>query len=740
MQDFLFADHSSYINTAKEMGLTSEEAQLAMNKLGRRPNYVELGMIAAMWSEHCSYKSSRLLLKNLPTEGKHVLQGPGENAGIVDFGDGLALCFKIESHNHPSFIEPYQGAATGVGGILRDIFTMGARPVAFMNSLRFGQPEDARSRYLVKGVVQGIGGYGNCVGIPTVGGEAYFDTAYQGNILVNAFCVGVVDREKIFLARAQGEGNLVVYLGSKTGRDGIHGATMASDSLSSEAEQRRPTVQVGDPFTGKLLMEATLAMMAEGLIVGIQDMGAAGLTCSIAEMSSKGKCGMEVDLALVPCREKQMGPHEILLSESQERMLLVCRPDDRQAVFDIAKKWGVDAAVIGQVTATPRLRLKFHGEAVVDLPPEILNEAAPVYRRPTQQPGQRAEYAEKTAEHSVGKDAGELLVALLRSPNLGCRRWIYQQYDHSIGTDVVFGPGGDAALLRLKGSSLGLAMSCNGNGSYCAADPYKGAMIAVCESARNLACVGATPLGLSNCLNFGNPEHPEIMWQFERTIAGMRTACERLDIPVISGNVSFYNENNTTDIPPTPVIAMCGRVERVCRDVTANFCQSGDDIYLLGATLPSGCLQGEIARLLFPERGWPPCPDIDVGLELSVHQVVRELVASGYIHTAHDCAEGGLAVALAECCCSTTGIGAKVKLSSDFTALDLFTEEQSRVIIAAAKQHAVKIQAVAEKHGCPLQQIGTTGGERLEIAGLLSLPVVEVQNARNDFFSTCFRN
>lgn len=737
-----FQDESAYLKAADEMGLTAEEARLAEKQLKRRPNRVELGMLSAMWSEHCSYKSSRALLRQLPTKGPKVLQGPGENAGIVDLGDEMALCFKIESHNHPSYIEPYQGAATGVGGILRDIFTMGARPIAFMNSLRFGDTSEAHMRHLLKGVVKGIGGYGNCVGIPTVGGEVAFDPAYQGNILVNAFCAGVLRKDKIFRAKAQGVGNLVVYIGSKTGRDGIHGASMASDSFDEAALERRPTVQVGDPFTGKLVMEATLEMLDKGLVLGIQDMGAAGLTCSIVEMSDKGKCGMEVELSLVPMREIGMDPFEILLSESQERMLLVCEPDKKDAIFAVARHWGIDASVIGKVVEGDRVQLKFHGELVVDLPPSLLTDNAPIYNREIRPPQQVRTFEATTDQFAKGKDAGEWLLRLLGSPNNSSRSWVYHQYDHQVGTNVVNRPGGDAALVRLKGKSYGIAMSCDGNSFYCAADPYRGAKIAVMESARNLACVGAEPLAVTNCLNFGNPERTEIMWELDQVIKGMRDACNRLGIPVISGNVSLYNQHDEDDIPPTPVIVTCGVRPHLEHLSTSHFSASGHEVLLLGATAPSKKLTGEIAQQLHPEqqrlgtheRRWPVCPELEMDLELALQKTVRSLVQEGVVVTAHDCADGGLAVALAECCGGEKPHGATLQLEGDWNALDLFTEETSRVIVACTPQNSAKVVAMAKANGCPCVKLGVTGGEALKIDGKLNVPVAALSKARAGYF------
>ena len=733
--DLEFANYQAYVEFANELGVNNEEAKRIQDKLGRLPNRVELGMISGMWSEHCSYKSSRFFLKKLPTKGKHVLLGPGENAGVVDFGDNLALSFKIESHNHPSFIEPYQGAATGVGGILRDIFTMGARPVAFMNSLRFGDIAEARMKYLVKGVVKGIGGYGNCVGIPTVGGEVYFHPAYQGNILVNAFCAGFVDKDKIFLSKAEGEGNLVVYLGSKTGRDGIHGASMASDSLSEEALEKRPTVQVGDPLIGKLLMEATLELMNKGLIISIQDMGAAGLTCSCCEMADKGEVGMEVNLNQVPCRETGMIPFEMLLSESQERMLLVCKPEDEQGIKEVADKWGVDATAIGKVTSGDRVKMYFNGELVVDLPPHLLTSEAPVYQREIVPPAVTDIPAEKTKDNLAGIDAKKMLHDLLASANLSSRAWVYQQYDYNVGTNTVLEPGSDAAIIRHKESQYALTMTTNGNSFYCAANPYRGAQIAVAECVRNLACVGSEALATTNCLNFGNPEHGQIMWQFNQVIEGMRDACELFQTPVISGNVSFYNQNDDIDIPPTPVIAMCGRLNESKQWTPSQFTANGHSVYLVGNTKPEGLLTGEVYRLIKKTTDWSACPQIDLSVEKSLAEFLIAANGKDILASAHDCSEGGLAAALAECCFSENQIGASVQLSDDWNVLDLFCEDQSRVIVSVAHENKTSFEKLANDLSVKIEHIGETGGDQLSIQSFLACPVKDLQESWKSFFN-----
>ena len=564
-------------------GLSEEEYQKIAKILGREPNYTELGVFSVMWSEHCSYKSSKIHLKLLPTEGPAVLQGPGENAGVVNIGNGLAVVFKMESHNHPSFIEPYQGAATGVGGILRDIFTMGARPVASLNSLRFGSFDHPRTPYLLGGVVAGIGGYGNCVGVPTVGGELLFEESYNANILVNAFTLGIAEKKRIFKGNAKGIGNSLIYVGAKTGRDGIHGATMASEAFSEEAEKRRPTVQVGDPFTEKLLLEACLELMKGDSLVGIQDMGAAGLTSSAAEMAARGGTGVDLDLSRVPLRERGMTPYEILLSESQERMLIVAKKGREKEVQRVFEKWDLDAVVVGKVTRERMFRALFDGCEVARIPVAALTSEAPLYHRAAERPQGQDELQKLDLEKiEEPKDLGAALKLLLDSPNIASKEWVYRQYDHFVRSNTVVAPGADAAVIRIKGSAKGLALTVDGNGRYCFLDPYVGGILAVAEAARNLACVGATPLGLSDCLNFGSPERPDVMWQFSQVIQGMRDACITLGVPVVSGNVSFYNETDGVPIYPTPTIAMVGLLPKVDRYVTPWFKSPGDLVVLLG--------------------------------------------------------------------------------------------------------------------------------------------------------------
>jgi len=711
-------------------GLTPDEYQKIVDALGRAPNYTELGVFSVMWSEHCSYKSSRHWLKNLPTEGPYVLQGPGENAGIVDIGGGLAVAFKMESHNHPSFIEPHQGAATGVGGILRDIFTMGARPIASLNSLRFGSIDHPRTRYLLAGVVAGIGSYGNCVGVPTLGGECFFDECYNGNILVNAFSLGIVKRRKIFTGIAKGVGNPVMYVGSKTGRDGIHGATMASESFSEEKEQRRPTVQVGDPFTEKLLLEACLELMDTDYVVGIQDMGAAGLTSSSAEMAGRGGCGVELELSRVPLRESGMTPYEILLSESQERMLLVARRGTEDSVKEIFDKWDLDAVVIGHVTDDGLFRALWHGEEVTRIPIRALTRDAPVYQRPMARP-QNHDQVQQLDLDAVEepKDLAATLKQVLASPNIASKEWIYRQYDHFVRTNTVVAPGADAAVIRIKGTEKGLALTVDGNGRYCYLDPYIGGVLAVAEAARNLACVGARPIGLTDCLNFGSPENPAVMWQFAQVIRGMRDACLTLGIPVVSGNVSFYNETDGVPIYPTPTVGMVGLLENVRRVVTPWFKAAGDVVVLLGRTREELGGSEYLKWVHGLTRGTPPW--IDLKIERAVHQCCIEAIEQELLASAHDVSDGGLAVALAEGCMGGpekhlgVRIDAHEMIRSD--AL-LFSESQSRIVVSLKEGNVGRLRELAARHGVHAQVIGTVGGTRMIIQPLLQVAVEELRS------------
>ncbi len=715
----------------KSHGLTSEEYGNILKILGREPNLLELGIFSVMWSEHCSYKSSRAHLKNFPTEGPHVLQGPGENAGVIDIGDGLAVAFKMESHNHPSFIEPYQGAATGVGGIMRDVFTMGARPVANLNSLRFGNLDLPKHKFLLKGVAAGIAGYGNCMGVPTIGGETYFDDCYNGNILVNAFTLGVVKSDKIFLGFASGVGNPVIYVGSKTGRDGIHGATMASEEFSEGSEEKRPTVQVGDPFTEKLLLEACLELMKTDYIVGIQDMGAAGLTSSSFEMASRAGTGIEMNLDNVPRREEGMTPYEIMLSESQERMLMVVKQGCEAKVKEIFDKWDLDCAVVGKVTDDGIMRLKEHGVSVAELPIEPLAEGAPLYHRPFSRPDSMDELNRlDLSEVKIPTDLGRVLLHLLDSPNIGSRRWIYEQYDHMVRTDSVVLPGSDAAVIRLKGTKKGVAMTVNCNSRYCYLDPHLGGMIAVAENARNLVCSGAKPMAVTDCLNFGNPEKPEIMWQFAEAVKGISDACRAFETPVVSGNVSLYNETKGEAIYPTPSVAMVGLLEDVDLHCTQYFKNSGDVIVLLGKNRED--LGGsEYLKLVHNlVKGNPPLLDLE--LEKSVQKTCFEAIGMGIVESAHDCAEGGLAVALAEGCISgEERIGASIELDDSGIRRDalLFGESQSRIVLTVNKANVDKLEEVACKNGTPLEVIGEVGGDYLLIDDLIQAGIDELHDA-----------
>ena len=699
--------------------LTSDEYHKIIAILGREPNITELGMFSVMWSEHCSYKSSRVHLKKLPTTGPRVVQGPGENAGAVDIGEGLCVVFKMESHNHPSFIEPYQGAATGVGGILRDIFTMGARPIALLDSLRFGELHSPKNRHLVKGVVSGIAGYGNCMGVPTVGGEIVFNDIYALNPLVNVFCLGIAKKDKIFRGTAAGVGNPVIYFGSKTGRDGIHGATMASDSFDDTSEQKRPTVQVGDPFTEKLLLEASLELMERDLLVGIQDMGAAGLTSSSCEMASRAGNGIELDLTVVPRREPGMTPYEIMLSESQERMLMVAKAGKEDECVAVCRKWDLDVAVIGKVTADGVLRVMDQGRVVAEIPAKALADDGPRYERPYQPPAYQDMLTNLNYDLiSDVKDANAALLALLESPTIASKRWVYEQYDHMVRTNTMVRPGSDAAVVRIKGTNKAVAMTVDCNSRYCLLNPYEGARLAVAEAARNLVCSGAVPIGLTDCLNFGNPERPDIMWQFVMAIEGMKDACERFQIPIVSGNVSFYNETNGLSIYPTPMLGMVGLIEDAERTMTQWFKSEGDDIILLGNTREDLGGSEYIKVVQAREQGSPPYLNLDT--EKALHDCILSLIRDGLLQSAHDCSDGGVAVALAESCVSgSEGTrGAVVTLTKGRIRTDavLFGESQSRVVISVKASHRQTVLDHARSFGVPADVIGTVSGDRLVIS------------------------
>ena len=726
------------LDLARDLGLTAEEYDRIVTRLGREPTWTELGLFSALWSEHCAYKHSRVFLGRLPTRGPRVLQGPGENAGAVDIGDGWAVVFKMESHNHPSFIEPFQGAATGVGGILRDIFTMGARPIAILDSLRFGEPVDAKTRHLVDGVVSGISWYGNCFGCPTVGGEIAFAPEYAGNPLVNVMCVGLVRTDALFRARAEGVGNPVFYVGNKTGRDGIHGATMASATFDEHAEARRPTVQVGDPFTEKLLLEACLEAMATGAVLGIQDMGAAGLACCTSEMPARAGTGMDVELARVPQREPAMTPYEILLSESQERMLLVAARGREEEVRRVFAKWELDAVEIGRVTAGGELCARLDGEVVARVPVALLAEA-PEYRKPVERP---AWLDERLAFDPLGlpapADCGQALLELLGSPTLASKEWAFRQYDQQVGINTLVLPGSDAAVLRVKGTRRALALATDGNGRQVFLDPRRGAALAVAEAARNVSCAGALPVGLTDCLNFGSPERPEILWQFAEAIEGIAEACRALEIPVVGGNVSFYNETSGRAILPTPVVGVVGLIEDASRYATQWFKAPGHAVALLGPEAVS--LGGSEYLWTRHHKLAGRLAPLDLPVERRVQAAVRAAVAAGLVSGAHDCSEGGLAVALAEAC--ATGrepLGCTVTVPGTARPdLTLFGEGPSRVVVAVEPAHAAEFEGLMRESAIPWRWVGETGGDRLCIATggvtLVNVPVVRIEHAwRNGF-------
>jgi len=724
------------------LGLTEQEYEKICQDLGREPNETALRMYSVMWSEHCAYKHSKPLLRTLPTKGSHVLQGPGENAGVVDLGEGLALAFKIESHNHPSAIEPFQGAATAVGGILRDVIAMGARPIALLDSLRFGWPDEPRQRYLLSGVVSGIGHYGNSMGIPTVGGELYFDPAYEGNCIVNSMCVGVVRHGDIRRATAGGVGNPVLVVGARTGRDGIGGASFASQELSESSEEDRPAVQVGDPFMEKLLMEAMQELFQSGGVVGVQDCGAGGLTSACVEMANRGGVGMEIDVLRVPRREAGMLPWEVMLSESQERMVVCMERGREEEAFAIFRKWGLEAAVIGQVIAEPVLRVCEGADVVAEVPVPSLADGAPEYTPPARVPG----YVEQLRSYDFSrlpepKDYGDVLKRLLASPNIASRKWVYSQYDHHILLGTVVAPGGDAALLRVPGTDKGVAVKIDGNGRYCYLNPRRGAAIAVAEAARNVVCVGAKPQAITNNLNFGNPEKPEVYWQFSEAVAGMAAACQALGTPVTGGNVSFYNEFDGEPIYPTPTIGMVGVSPQVQRHATPWFKRAGDEIVLLGG--PDGAHLGgsEYCRIIHNVVAGD-APELDLELESRLQQCVYTAIQEGLVTTAHDVAEGGLAVALAEMCVQAPAgaNGCRVTLPEGSGRLDarLFGEGQSRILVAISSEAVRQLQALAEQFGVPMSRIGTVtaegrvqirvaDGDRSEEKTLIELPTDELK-------------
>jgi phosphoribosylformylglycinamidine synthase len=705
-------------------GLTPAEYDRIVQILGREPSETELGIFSVMWSEHCSYKSSRVHLRKLPTRGPRVLQGPGENAGAVDIGDGLAAVFKIESHNHPSFIEPYQGAATGVGGIIRDIFTMGARPVALLNSLRFGPldgPTGVRTRRIMEGVVAGIAGYGNSIGIPTVGGEIAFEEPYSGNPLVNVFCLGIAKADALVKGTAAGVGNPVYYVGARTGRDGIHGATMASAEFDEKSAEKRPAVQVGDPFMEKLLLEACLELMKTDALVGVQDMGAAGLTCSTCEMGARGGSGIEIDIKDVPQRETGMTPYEIMLSESQERMLLVVKRGREADVERIFEKWDLHAAHIGEVTNDGLLRVKAHGHVVAQIPNTALVDEAPVYTRPSTRPAYLDDLREADFSRFRSDAPGRDLLTLLAAPTIASKRWVYRQYDHMVRTNTLVLAGMGAGVIRVKGTNRAIAMSTDGNGRYCYADPRRGAMLAVAEAARNVACAGAVPIGATNCLNFGNPERPEIMWQFAEAVEGIAEACRALDIPITGGNVSLYNETDGNAIYPTPILGVVGLIDDASRVLARTFRRSGDDIIALGRGSAELGMSEYLKHIHGVIRG--EAPHLDLDAERALILLLSRAAAAGLLQSAHDCSDGGAAVTLAECSFDTSRIGLEVDLEGEHGASNvdaatgtLFGESATRAFVTVRPSDRAAVLTMASDAGVPARVVGRTGGSRITIA------------------------
>jgi phosphoribosylformylglycinamidine synthase subunit PurL len=724
-------------NIWRQLGLTDHEYDLIKIQMGREPNLVELNMYSVMWSEHCSYKHSRSALTLFPTAGPRVIQGPGENAGVVDIGNGWAAVFKIESHNHPSAVEPYQGAATGVGGILRDIFTMGAQPVAFLNSLRFGNLEDARGRYLFDGVVAGIGGYGNCVGIPTVAGEIYFDQCYLGNPLVNAMCVGIMPLERMVLGKAAGTGNLVVLVGARTGRDGIHGVTFASEELSEGSEERRPAVQVGDPFLGKLLLEATLEVIEKKLVTGVQDLGGAGLTCALTETASRAGSGIDVDLEKVPLREEGMHPFEILTSESQERMLLIVEPDKFEAVQNVFRRWELTPAILGRVTDDGQVAARYKGEEVVRVPAASVSGGTPVYNPQESEP----EYFRKLAafnplELTPVKDFSQALLKILSAPDIASKEWVWRRYDYMVRTCTIQGPGGDAAVVRHRESGKALALSVDGNGRLVYLDPFLGGMLAVAEATRNVSCSGAVPIGITDCLNFGNPEKPEIYWQFKNAVSGMAEACRVLETPVVGGNVSFYNEVEGEAIYPTPVVGAVGLLEHYEQQCRSAFIHDGDLICLIGASDRS--LGGsQFLKTIHAKIAGRPA-GIDLELEKRLQLIIRNLIRDGLINSAHDLSDGGLAVSLAECCLPG-GLGALVSLPAvERPELGLFGEGPSRIIITVDPGELDKVKKAVAEVQINLSELGEVKGSALIIKSgddiIVELSQAEMKKAYEGVF------
>jgi phosphoribosylformylglycinamidine synthase subunit PurL len=719
----------------EKLGLKASEFNKICEYLGRKPNYLELSIYSVMWSEHCSYKSSRALLKKFKTTGKYVIQGPGENAGVLDIGDGQAIVMKIESHNHPSAVEPYQGAATGIGGIIRDIFAMGARPICSLNSLRFGKLDsNPRQKYLFENVVKGIGDYGNCMGIPTVGGEVYFDKIYEGNPLVNAMSVGIIEEGKILIkSRAFGEGNLLVLIGSSTGRDGIHGATFASDELDEKSEERRPSVQVGDPFAEKVLLEVCLELLDKRLILGLQDMGAAGITSSSIEMASKGDVGIDIDVGLVPLREPSMVPYEIMISESQERMLALVKPVQYDDVKEVCRKWNINCQYIGKVTSTANIRIYNKDILEGEIPIKTLTELSPVYHHRFEEP----KYIKKIINDGISDNEikqitdryslNEIFIKMIGSPNICSKKWVWEQYDHMVQTNTAILPGQDGAVLRIKGKNKAIAFTNDGNGRYCYLDPYTGGAIAVAESARNLVCVGAIPIGITDCLNFGTPEKPEIFWQFKNSVEGMNKACKVLDIPIISGNVSFYNESFGNPIYPTPVSATAGLITKLDYITTMGFKSEGDAIILLGASKVE--MGGSEFMEVFLERVGGKCPSLNLETEKRLQQLCLSLITGGFVKSAHDCSAGGLGISLLKCCIYGN-IGADIKLDLLDGSLikTLFSESQSRIVITIDKASTSKLEEECRNYKIQFSLLGRVQGRLLKINNVLCADIEEASD------------
>lgn len=714
----------------KEHGITEKEYGTLKRIMKREPSYTELGIFSVMWSEHCSYKHSKPLLKTFPTEGPAILQGPGENAGIIDIGDGKAIVMKIESHNHPSAVEPYQGAATGVGGIIRDIFTMGARPICLLDSLRFGELNDKKVKRLFGGVVAGIAGYGNCIGIPTVAGEIYFENSYKDNCLVNAMCVGIIDVKDIKYARASGEGNPVIYVGSTTGRDGIHGATFASEELSEESESKRSSVQVGDPFLEKLLLEACLELVKEDLIVGIQDMGAAGLTCSTCEMASRGNTGIEIDVSKVPRRADGMIPYEVMLSESQERMLMVVKKGDEERVKEIFEKWDLHSVVIGHITSDGIMRVKDGDRIVAEIPAKDIADDSPIIRTKKKVP----DYINTVNAHDFSKyeepaDYNAALIKLLESPNIADKNWVYEQYDHMVRLGTVLLPGHDASVIRILGTNKAIAVKTDCNGRYCYLDPYEGGKSAVAESARNVVCCGARPLGITDCLNFGNPEKPEIFWQFAECVRGIRTAVKYFNTPVTGGNVSFYNESEGVAIYPTPVVGMLGLIDDVSKTCSSNF-KDDNDLILIAGDTTNEIGGSEYLKVIHNIVAGPP-PVLNLKKEKALQDFLLDAIKNGLLKSCHDCSDGGLAVCIAESCI-LGNIGADVDLNINpilQPSVSLFSETQSRAVMSIDEKNVAAFNSLAEQYGVPVYMLGRVGGSNLKIDDIINIKVETINVA-----------